>query len=107
MLLKGIYTRTIREGFRDIHTLNHLSNVEAQVSDLKIEDQIVENSNQEILYLDQKHQDLEQEHETITNTIQTKKDNSDFNKQSDLAAIVFLKGMNELREVEIQKNMID
>lgn len=24
-----------------------------------------------------------------------------------MAAIVFLKGMNELREVEIQKNMID
>jgi len=50
---------------------------------------------------------LKQQESQIGDEIVAKKDGCEFNKQSDLAAIVFLKGMNELREVEVQKNMID
>lgn len=106
-MLKGLYTRTLREGFRGLAHLEHLHNVAESVNDLKIEDQMVENSNQEIQYLDQKHSELEENLQGIHTEIATKKDTCDFNKQSDLAACVFLKAMNELREVEIQKNMID
>lgn len=48
MLLEGIYKKTVRTAWRDLETLHHLHEVEVEVSDLKIEDQIVENSNQEI-----------------------------------------------------------
>lgn len=66
----------------------HLNEVEANVEDMKIEDQVVENSNKEIEYLQQKHEELEGNLEGIDNEIASKKENCDFNKQSDLAAIV-------------------
>jgi len=87
--------------------LGHLQQVHDSVEHLKIEDQVVENSHKEIEYLQQKHEELQQNHGDIHKQIEESKDTCEFNKQSDLAAIVFLKGMNELREIEIQKNLID
>jgi hypothetical protein len=68
--------------------LEHLQEVDEQVQDLRIEDQIVENSNQEIEYLNSKHDELTQNLEGIQNEISTKKQDTEFNKTSDLAAIV-------------------
>lgn len=106
-MLRGIYLRTVHEGFHDLKLVEHLDQVRESIEHLKIEDTIVENSHKEIEYLNQKHEELQDSHSGINEEIQGKKDNCEFNKQSDLAAIVFLKGMNELREIEIQKNLID
>lgn len=47
-MLQGIYTRTLREAWSDLDLTRHLERVDQEVHDLKIEDQIVENSNKEI-----------------------------------------------------------
>jgi hypothetical protein len=44
---------------------------------------------------------------SIQDDIKMKKNKAAMNKTSDMAMITFLKGMNELREIEVQKNMID
>lgn len=85
----------------------HIDEIQNNVNDLKIEDQIVENSNKEIEYLEQKHEESKKQHQDIETEIVSKKDACEFNKQSDLGAIIQLKAMNELREVELQKNMVD
>jgi hypothetical protein len=43
----------------------------------------------------------------ISNDKESRKNKCSLNKTSDLAMITFLKGMTEVREIEIQKNMID
>ena len=107
IVLRGIYLRTVHQGLHDLQLVEHLDQVCESIEHLKIEDQIVENSHKEIEYLNQKHEELQESHKGTCTEIQEKKDNCEFNKQSDLAAIIFLKGMNELREIEIQKNLID
>lgn len=73
----------------------------------KIEDRVVDKSNAELNYLenllDQKQTELVSIHDDII----LKKNKAVMNKTSDMAMITFLKGMNELREIEVQKNMVD
>jgi len=66
----------------------HIDEIQNNVNDLKIEDQIVENSNKEIEYLEQKHEESKKQHQDIETEIVSKKDACEFNKQSDLGAII-------------------
>jgi len=98
-----LYKRSVKQGFDSLRDVSHLLSISEELSDLKVEDQIVENSNKEIEYLNNKHEELENTLQSYKQEIVEKKENASFKKDSDLAAIVFLKAMNELREVEIQK----
>lgn len=107
MVLNGLYKRSVGQGFTALQDQGQLDEIRNNLQDMQIEDQIVENSNKEIEYLNSKSEELDGNLNDIKEEIVQKKENANFKKDSDLASIVFLKAMNELREVEIQKNMID
>lgn len=107
MILNGLYKRSVGQAFTALQDQGQLDEIRGNLQDLQIEDQIVENSNKEIEYLNGKEEELNGNLNDIKQEIVQKKENASFKKDSDLACIVFLKAMNELREVEIQKNMID
>jgi len=43
-----MYKRSVSQGFNSLKGVSHLDAISEELSDLKIEDQIVENSNKEI-----------------------------------------------------------
>jgi len=67
----------------------------------------VDDSYHELQFLQQKLSDQKLTVKAVQEGIKKRKGKATLNKTSDSAMIIFLKGMTELREIEIQKNMID
>jgi len=79
----------------------------SDLKNYKLEDKILHKSNAELNYLENLHSQKQNYLISIQDDIVVTKNRAVMNKTSDAAMITFLKGMNELREIEVQKNMID
>lgn len=106
-IITGIYTNSARDAFRQFKTNLLYTDIMGDLKNYKIEDRVVDKSNAELNYLENLLDQKQSELVSIHDDISLKKNKAVMNKTSDMAMITFLKGMNELREIEVQKNMVD